>query len=484
MSISPARRLPLISDDGLARGEAHHRTKGLLRITMACNERCPFCNVPVEDYARPTPPPQELEQDLLAFLASGEKTLTISGGEPTLYRERLLGVVARAKSAGVPWSELQTNAVLIDPGYAAALSEAGLSSAFVSLLSDLAPLHDELSGLPGAFDKCLAGIDALLDAGITVTLNPVIASQTQSRVTAYVDFVASRLPRVRSISLSAVQPHGRAASQLELMPDYAVLGPEVRRARERAKQHQLELLNPYCGLPLCVGWEAHFASSVEAIEAAAARSGGAQHVAHGVHNRGNKRHGEPCLRCALRTRCGGAWHAYFFHRKGSGLAAPLERREPWDGPAADPTGQTVVVAREGVDDETLAALRKSSTPTLWLLAPRLRAGDGVRLRDAGVTDLALRTQAPSLLEDQACVAELRAIAAANATLDPQLALRVCVGFTRLGSFRAAFDALRLCSASGVECVRLLVEADERHARFVAAAKSELGLEVSVLEQRA
>ena len=29
--------------------EQSHRTKGLLRLTMACNEQCPFCNVPAED---------------------------------------------------------------------------------------------------------------------------------------------------------------------------------------------------------------------------------------------------------------------------------------------------------------------------------------------------------------------------------------------------------------------------------------------------
>ena len=53
----------------------------------------------------------------------------------------------------------------------------------------------------------------------------------------YVDFVAARLPRVRSISLSAVQPHGRAADNLELLPDYDVLAPVVRKARERAHHH-------------------------------------------------------------------------------------------------------------------------------------------------------------------------------------------------------------------------------------------------------
>ena len=156
------RALP-IADPGIgapAVGEAHHLTKGLVRVTMACNERCPFCNVPVEDYPEPTPTDAELDAQLEAFLASGEQTLTLSGGEPTLRRGPLLDVIARARARGVPFAELQTNAILIDDRYARELVEAGLTSAFVSLLSDDAALHDELKGtgvlsiaiLPGSVD--------------------------------------------------------------------------------------------------------------------------------------------------------------------------------------------------------------------------------------------------------------------------------------------------------------------------------------------
>ena len=91
---------------------------------MACNERCVFCNVPVEDYRPVTPSRAALSAELDAFIASGEQTLTISGGEPTLLRERLLDVVTRARTAGVPFVELQTNAVLIDDDYAQALRTA------------------------------------------------------------------------------------------------------------------------------------------------------------------------------------------------------------------------------------------------------------------------------------------------------------------------------------------------------------------------
>ncbi|MBK6810203.1 MAG: radical SAM protein [Sandaracinaceae bacterium] len=106
---------------------------------MACNERCVFCNVPVEDFRPVTPSLAALAAELDAFIASGEQTLTISGGEPTLLRERLLDVVARARAAGVPFVELQTNAVLLDDDYAQALARAGVTSAFVSFLSHASP---------------------------------------------------------------------------------------------------------------------------------------------------------------------------------------------------------------------------------------------------------------------------------------------------------------------------------------------------------
>ena len=135
--------------------EDSHRTKGLLRLTMACNERCPFCNVPMEDYKKLTPPQEEIDKQLEAFFDSGEQTLTISGGEPTLLRKKLLAVIRKARANGVPYIELQSNAVLIDETYAQELREAGLTSAFISLLSEQPEIHDHLAGLTGAFDQCI-----------------------------------------------------------------------------------------------------------------------------------------------------------------------------------------------------------------------------------------------------------------------------------------------------------------------------------------
>lgn len=379
--------------------EQSHRTKGLLRLTMACNEQCPFCNVPAEDYPRKTPPPEDIERQLQAFIREGAGTLTISGGEPTLLRKRLVALVERARAGGIPFVELQTNAVLIDRSYAAALAQAGLTSAFVSLLSHIPEHHDFLAGLDGAYARCLQGIDALLDEGIEVTLNPVLAWQTQAHFAAFVAFVAERLPRVTTISVSAVQPHGRAGrgdnTEL-LLPDYAVLAEEIPRARTTADAAGIRMVNPYCGLPLCVGWQDDAERSVEAFEAMQ----GGWKPTPGLENTGDKSQGAPCRGCAWRTRCGGAWHAYWSVREGRGIAPPHEVVPPWRGPG-DPVAQTVVDARAGTSPETMAALRAATTPTVWLWVKHLDEGSDARLLESGCTDLGVDLDATGLASRRA-----------------------------------------------------------------------------------
>lgn len=372
--------------------EENHRTKGLTRLTMACNERCPFCNVPAEDYPRLTPPDAEINAQLQRFFAADAQTLTISGGEPTLLKRRLLALVAAASAGGIPAIELQTNAVLIDADYAQALAGAGLTSAFVSLLSDDAALHDRLAGLPGAFSRCLAGIDAMVAAGVTITLNPVIAACTQARVVDYVRFVAARLPAVRSISLSAVQPHGRAANNLELLPDYRVLAEQLPRARQVASQAGITVLNPYCGLPLCVGWSTDLEHCVEAAES---RDGGWK-ARPGIENQGDKSHGVVCRRCVLRPWCGGAWHAYWEHRLGSGIEPPAEVIPPWRSGASASTWQSVVRAPGGLSESTRQALHQAQTPTVWLWTDRLTRADVLPLLQTRCTAVGLEVSAGAL----------------------------------------------------------------------------------------
>ncbi|MBT3220182.1 MAG: radical SAM protein, partial [Proteobacteria bacterium] len=314
--------------------ESNHYLKGLLRLTMACNAQCLFCNVPIEDFKGGILGERDIVRALEHFAEQDTRTITISGGEPTIAKTRLLDLVRRCRARGIANVDLQTNAVLIDDKYAVDLAEAGVTSAFVALVSHLPHIHDQLMGLVDAHRACLAGIDALLQAGVDVRLNPVTVKHTETLVGDYVDFVAERFPAIRFISLSAVQPHGRAAKNLNLLPHYSQLGPAIELARKKAAAKKIEMVNPYCGVPICVGWSDAIGQCVEAI----------QEVGHdptGLRNQGNKSHGQPCRKCALRSLCGGAWHAYWVYRGGDGIESPVKIIEPWVPTAAELDFQSV-----------------------------------------------------------------------------------------------------------------------------------------------
>jgi len=426
--------------------EESHATKGLVRLTMACNEKCPFCNVPQEDYAQPTPEFDDVLAEVQTFIDRGDRTLTISGGEPTLLKKRLLQLVRVAAEGGIEFIEIQTNAVLIDSDYGTALRASGVTSAFVSLLSHLPEHHDDLAGLEGAFERCLNGIDSLLDAGIRVALNPVTARSTQDLLPDYVDFVAARLPRVKSISVSAVQPHGRAAQNLDILPDYNRLSQSVPEAQQRAEHHGIALLNPYCGLPLCVGWSERLDTSVEAIEALA------PHNPQGVDNHGNKRHGTPCVPCGLRSRCGGAWHAVWDHRDGSGIAPPWIIQAPWRPQNA--TRQEIIDLRDDQKMSALQSIQPPSKPVRWLWMSRLDRSQISTIRLVGATHVGIEMDS---LPSRSAISAIRRLIRSNELVSPQrriqVHIRLALDLSPLSDQKAA-DLILLLEAVGVTSLDL------------------------------
>ena len=70
-------------------------------FTTGCNYRCPFCHNP--ELVDVTLPPQIDEEDVLDFLRRRKgrlKGLCITGGEPTLWGEELMGFIEKVKALG------------------------------------------------------------------------------------------------------------------------------------------------------------------------------------------------------------------------------------------------------------------------------------------------------------------------------------------------------------------------------------------------
>jgi radical SAM protein with 4Fe4S-binding SPASM domain len=135
----------------------------VIKPTLACTANCPTCagrrllhknahrqrQLALEDWKRVLDEARSL----------GAWHLTISGGEPTLYK-RLPELIAYGKKQG--WLiRLNSNGGLTDFGFAEALVEAGLDVADISLYSPVAAIHDAMRGASGLWRKATATITFL-----------------------------------------------------------------------------------------------------------------------------------------------------------------------------------------------------------------------------------------------------------------------------------------------------------------------------------
>ncbi|MBN1437647.1 MAG: radical SAM protein [Sedimentisphaerales bacterium] len=137
-------------------------------ITRVCNLKCLHCyNDSGSDKSA-----QELTTDqaksVLDNLAEfGVPSVLFSGGEP-LMRPDLFELIAYARDQGLR-AVISTNGTLIDAQTAQLAQKQGVSYVGVSL-DGIGPINDKFRGIPGAFDRAVAGIRHCQDIGLRVGL--------------------------------------------------------------------------------------------------------------------------------------------------------------------------------------------------------------------------------------------------------------------------------------------------------------------------
>lgn len=137
-----------------------------LQIADRCNHACQHCYQVQGRKGELSL--EELKAVLDDLAASGVMLLNISGGEATL-REDFLDILRYARSKGFAL-RLFTNGYTMTPLLATELRQVGVLGVDVSVYSDTPEQHDAITRVPGSFRKTLAGIRALLEAGIRVHL--------------------------------------------------------------------------------------------------------------------------------------------------------------------------------------------------------------------------------------------------------------------------------------------------------------------------
>lgn len=172
-----------------------------ISYTHSCNLDCRVC------YAQctRTPSARELPGEtwrriLDDALDSGVMSVMFEGGEP-LHRADFPEVLAHCASRAM--TRLRTNATLIDGAMARRLKDANLGDALVDVLGGTAETHDWLTGVEGSHARMMAGVAALQDVGIPVTLLTIMNRRNVHELQQVLDWGG----RLRAEAVGVLRPY-------------------------------------------------------------------------------------------------------------------------------------------------------------------------------------------------------------------------------------------------------------------------------------
>ncbi len=265
--------------------------QGLIRTGFNCNQDCGMC---WQDRTWGRFDAEQILTWIEDLRAAGARQLIISGGEPTLDAN-LADYIRRARGLGMNGVTLETNAIrFVRPGLAEHLRDAGLGDCFVSLHSGDAATSDAITRAPGTFGRTVAGIKALLAAGVPVRLNCVMTREGIDHLEGVPAFIHAEFgghPALRGLMLSQPTDPFDPALLRSIVPEPPRLRSILPAVIDRAVALGIAVsgLDGPCGPPLCA-----FGADrrVTALAPIAERLAGRMYLA-------------ACAECAVRDACYG-----------------------------------------------------------------------------------------------------------------------------------------------------------------------------------
>lgn len=222
-----------------------------IEITERCNLACGHCYNPWRWEALSQPSTLNKEQLFHVLEELDQNTvfrLTLTGGEPLLYKETVIEAARWAYDHDIRCS-INSNLTTVSEQDVFYLKEAGVYAILGSLMSFDEKTHDRITGRRGSFQKTIRGIQNILDADIPLMVHMVITQANENQVYETGRFVAGL--GVEAFAATKVSPALGA-------PDFSEIGisrESVRNSLEslvRLQEEfdlQTDILECY---PLCL----------------------------------------------------------------------------------------------------------------------------------------------------------------------------------------------------------------------------------------
>jgi len=182
-----------------------------LFMTERCNSNCLMCSQPPKD-KDDTEQFTEINLELIRLMPPSVTYLTITGGEPTLLRNRLFRIL-RALRETLPNTDVHmlTNGRLFAwPDFARNFAEANHPRLVlgIPLYSDSSTAHDYVVQARHAFDQTVMGLHQLARNNVPVEIRVVLHRLTVPRLAKLAEYIYRNFPFVVHVALMGLEPTG------------------------------------------------------------------------------------------------------------------------------------------------------------------------------------------------------------------------------------------------------------------------------------
>ncbi len=192
-------------------------TPGLLDVILGydCNLACDYCTITPAMRRRSLTSAQVLAA-MRQARHDGFENVAFTGGEPTI-RGDLLGLLNAARSLGFVDRKVQTNGLMLGQGdNAARLAAAGVTRVHISVHTHERAAYDALVRSPGAYERMVLGLDAVLATGVPLVVDVILKADTYRKLPAALAWLHAR--GVRAVDLWYVSLTDGNADKLESLP--------------------------------------------------------------------------------------------------------------------------------------------------------------------------------------------------------------------------------------------------------------------------
>jgi SynChlorMet cassette radical SAM/SPASM protein ScmF len=214
-------------------------------VTNGCNCSCRHCWIVPEDSGKVGRPVHFLAPGTFAAAIEeavplGLNSVKWTGGEPTIHPafEKLLKIQNEYGLGG----RIETNGMQVTAEMSQLLQECGVTGVSVSLDGALAATHDSVRSVSGGFERTLAGIGHLVEAGYRPEIIMSLMRGNIGELEALLDLAAQI--GAGSVKLNVVQPTLRGSALRESGEDLPIT--EILQLNQRLKNE----LQPRYELPI------------------------------------------------------------------------------------------------------------------------------------------------------------------------------------------------------------------------------------------